>query len=58
MATEEEQRESLRKVCGDERIADLATSCWAMMLDQGRLDASDKNLSDEEVRKFINGLHT
>ena len=55
---EEDTRSALLKVCGDEKIADLATKCWEVMLDKGILDVSDQGLSDEEVRKFINGLHT
>jgi hypothetical protein len=56
--TKDEADDELQRVCGSDHLSDLARRMWREMEKEKLLDASDQKLSDDDVRKLMNGLHT
>ena len=50
-------QDALVQVCGGEEMADRATQLWDDIKTKNRLDVSDQNLSDDDVKCLIKGLH-
>ena len=50
-------QDALVQVCGGEEMADRATQLWDDIKAKNRLDVSDQNLSDDDVKCLIKGLH-
>ena len=49
--------DALEKVCGSKELKALVEEKWGEINEKKRLDISDRKMGDDQVSKFLKGLH-
>ena len=50
--------DALEKVCGSKELKDVRVEeKWGEITEKKRLDISDRKMGDDQVSKFLKGLH-
>ena len=47
----------LHQLCGSDDVVAMCKTAWAQMVTAGKLDVSDKGLTDEKAERLLKGLH-